>query len=321
MNNTLKDIARFIEAHDGFGIIGHVSPDGDSFGSALGLHHALKAMGKKSVPLFADGMTKYCSFLPGADEVRTDASAEEYPFAIAVDCADHKRLGSVAEYFDKAEHRVCIDHHVTNVGYADMNYVETVAATGELIYRLLGEMDFTPDRNTAACLYTAIATDTGNFSFNNTTSNSFRITSELVGCGIALPEINRRLFSEKSLGHIRLQGRIIEKMHMSDDCRVSVSTVSCDDIRSLGATLEDAENLIDTLRVIDTVEAAAVLKEIGDGSIRVSMRGKVSADVSSVATRFGGGGHKLAAGCTLYTDLDEAATIIFNALCECVKEY
>lgn len=318
--NTLADVARFIEAHDGFGIIGHVSPDGDSFGSALALHLTLKAMGKRSVPLFADGMTKYCSFLPGAEDIRTEADSAEYPYPIAVDCADTKRLGSLAGYFGSAKETACIDHHITNPLFAGLNVIEETAATGELIFRLLAELGAEPDKEIATCLYTAIATDTGNFSFSNTTSDSFLIVSKLLKYGIDLPAVNRRLFSEVALGRVRMTGRVIRNMRLSEDGRVAVSSIRKEDFAELSASVEDAENQIDTLRDIDTVEACAVLKQMPDDTIRVSMRGKTYADVSAVASRFSGGGHRLAAGCTMYCGIGEAEETIFGALMQSVKE-
>lgn len=318
--NTIQEIADWIRNRDGFGIITHVSPDGDAFGSELALYCGLKKLGKRVCALCADPVTRYCSFLPFSEMVADFADVAEYPFMISVDCADRKRLGSLEPLFFSAEENVCIDHHATNPLFGCLNYVENTAAAGEIIYRLLNELNVQIDKEIATCLYTAISTDTGNYSFTNTTADSFRITAELLGYGIDLSGLNRRLFAEVSLGHVRLNGQIIRNLRLSPDKSVGVAYLGEDDFREAEATREEAENLIDTIRNIIGVEAAAVLKLAEDGTIRVSMRGKSYADVSKVAKAHNGGGHRLAAGCTLEGDLIEQTNMIYEELCLAVKE-
>lgn len=318
--NSIREIADWILSRDGFGIITHVSPDGDAFGSELALYGGLKKLGKRVCALCTDPVTRYCSFLPNADAVTNTADLSEYPFMISVDCADRLRLGMLEPLYFAAKETVCIDHHMTNPLFGGLNYVENTAATGEIIYRLLKELGVVFDREIATCLYTAIATDTGNFAFTNTTAESFRITADLLQYGIDLSALNRRLFSESTLGHVLLEARVIDHLRLSEDGLVGVSYIADDDFLLTGAQREDAENLIDTIRNIIGVEAAAVLKTAADGSIRVSMRGKSYADVSVVAQAHNGGGHKFAAGCTLEGDILAERDMIFEELCRAVKE-
>ena len=166
----------------------------------------------------------------------------------------------------------------------------------------------------ATCLYAALATDTGNFSYRNTTPDTFRIMAELLESGLDLPALNQRLFRTTSLPRLRINALAIDRLELYCNNRLGFCTLSIADLASLGATREDCESVIDIIRDIDTVEVAAFLREGMDGAVRVSMRGKTSADVSRVAQRFGGGGHRLAAGCTIRTTLEEARALLLPEL-------
>ena len=186
-------------------------------------------------------------------------------------------------------------------------------ATGELVYRILGRLSVEPDVETASLLYVALASDTGNFSYSNTSPETFRIAACLLERGIDLPELNRRLFRTIPYRKLLLQSRAVAACTLHAEGRIAVSTLSLGDLAACGATGEDSEGLIDDLRDIDTVEIAALLREETDGSVRVSLRGKREADVSRIAVRFGGGGHRLASGCTMRVPLAQAAEAVLTA--------
>lgn len=312
--------AEFIKTHDDFLLIAHVSPDGDTLGSCLALYCALLSLGKKAQITCEEPVPHTYRFLPHADRVCLPKDAVPAETVIAVDCADILRTGDCKDLFLAAKHTLCIDHHATNPLYAEENFVEIVAATGELIFRVLCALGIAVDTDMATCLYTALACDTGNFAYSNTTPDTFRIMAELLESGIDLPEVNRRLFRSEPVRKTRLRARAVTKMQLHCDERIGVAALSLDDFADCGATGEDNEGVIDAIRDIDTVEIAAILRECLDGAIRVSLRAKHSADVSIVAQKFGGGGHRRAAGCTLRVPLAEAERQITDALIRLLSE-
>ncbi len=305
----------FIQSHQSFYLAAHQSPDGDTLGSCLALRAALRTLGKEATVVCPDAVPAYLQFLDGAkDVIGTDAIEPPKDAVIYIDCGDHKRTGHLRTALESAPWQFCIDHHGTNPRESkDGDWVEEVSATGELILKLLKALRVPIDRGIATALYTAISTDTGNFSYSNTTPEAFRAAADLLGCGINLPELNRVLFREKPLRKVKLIAYTLAHMELSEDGRLNLCAIPESAIEACGASKEDCEGLIDCLRDIDTVEAACVLRE-SDGTVRVSMRSKRFCNVAEIAGRFGGGGHVRAAGCTLELPLDEAVRVMREAL-------
>ena len=309
----LTDAVRFIRAHDDILLISHVSPDGDTLGSALALYAVLNQLGKRAQIVCEEPVPKIYRFLPGADRVLLPEQARPAKAAVSVDCADLARTGRCEPLFRAAEHTLNIDHHGTNDRYAEENYVQRCGATGELIYGVIVNLKGNLTREIASCLYAAITTDTGNFAYSYTTPDTLRIAAELLDVGIDLPYLNRMLFRTVPFQKARLHALAVMKTALYQGGRIGIAQLTRDDIARCGAAEEDCEGIIDAIRDIDTVEIAALLRESGDGSIRVSLRGKTVADVGRIALTFGGGGHRLAAGCTLEPPLKDAAERILAA--------
>lgn len=316
----LADAVRFIRSHDDILLIAHVSPDGDTLGSSFALYGALQEMGKRVQVVCEDAVPNIYGFLPFSEKLIPPEQAQPAEAVICVDCADLARTGRCEPLFRAAKDTLNIDHHGTNDGYAALNYVKKAAATGELIYRLLTELMVPISRDVAACLYAAIATDTGNFSYSNTTPDTLRVTAELLDAGIDLPDLSRRLFRTVPFHKLRLQALAVDKTKLYANGRIGIAYVTLSEIASCGAKAEDTEGIIDLIRDIDSVEIAAFLRESEDGAVRVSLRGKTCADVSKIATRYQGGGHRLAAGCTLRMPIADAADAILNASEALLKE-
>ena len=314
---NLNRAVSFIQSHHHFYLAAHQSPDGDTMGSCLALRAALLGMGKEATVVCPDPAPKNLSFLDGVDTVTgTNGIKPPQEAVIYVDCADHKRTGTLQETLESAPFQFCIDHHGTNPRQSkDGDWVEDVSATGELVLRLLNAMHAPITQGIAVALYTAIATDTGNFAYSNTTAESFKAAAELMQYDIDLSELNRILFREMTLAKARLVAYTLGHMELSLDGRLNLCAIPESVLDACGATKEDCEGLIDDLRDVDTVEAACILKE-SDGVVRVSMRSKRSCDVAAIAKRFGGGGHLRAAGCTLELPLKEAVRVMRDALTE-----
>ena len=301
----LSDAVRFLREHDSFLLIAHVAPDGDALGSCLALQKLLGQMGKQARVICDDPVPHLYAFLPGAGDVLPgDAPADAEAF-VAVDCADVGRTGR--QWSRKGERPgLCIDHHVTNPAFADANYIEDCAATGELVCLLYEALDQPIDPEAGMCLYAAIATDTGNFAYSSVTPRTFSLMSKVMESGFDLPECNRLIYRNQRLQKLRMTARTVENARLYRDGQVIVATLSKAETEAVGGLKADADGIIDSLRDVETVTVACFLREEGENEVKVSLRSKDRVDCAALATVYGGGGHVRAAGATLYTGLSEA---------------
>ena len=296
-----------MRGNDDILFIAHVSPDGDTLGSCLALYHMALQMGNRAQVACEEPVPSAYRFLPGADVVTPPEDARQAAAVMCVDCADTARAGRCQALVNAAERTFCIDHHGTNSGYADGNYIEPAAATGELAYKLLRELRLTLTADIATCLFAAISSDTGNFSYANTTPESFRIAADLAETSIDIAVINRFLFRSFPYNKVMLRGRAITNMRLYCRGQLGMSILTQRDMRECSATSGDAEGIVDLIRDIDTVQIAVLLRESSDSRIRVSMRAKTAVNLGELAAALGGGGHLHAAGCTLDMPIPEAA--------------
>ena len=309
----LQDAVRFLRTHDDILLIAHVSPDGDTLGSCFALYGALLELGKHAQVVCEDPVPAIYRFLPFSEQLIPPEQAKPAEAVVCVDCADVTRTGRCEPLFRAASATLNIDHHGTNDRYAEENYVQKAGATGELIFNVIACLKIALNKNIASCLYAAITTDTGNFSYSNTTPDTMRIAADILDTGIDLPYLNRSLFRTVPFHKLKLHALAVSKAQLFEYGRIGISFITMEEILSCGATNEDSEGIIDSIRDIDSVEIAAFLRESENGLVRVSLRGKSSADVSKIATQFGGGGHKLAAGCTLEAPIEDAFAQILDA--------
>ena len=301
----LTDAVRFLREHDNFLLIAHVAPDGDTLGSCLALQQLLGHLGKAARVVCDDPVPHLYAFLPGADQILTaDAPVEAAAF-VAVDCADTGRTGSQWDRVGTGP-SLCIDHHVTNPAFAQVNYIEDCAATGELITLLYEAFQAPLSPEAGMCLYTAIATDTGNFAYSNVTPRTFALMGKVMESGFDLPEGNRFLYRNQRLQKLRMTARTVENARLYRDEQVIVGTLSKAETEAVGGLNSDAEGIIDSLRDVETVLAACFLREEGENEVKLSLRAKDRVDCAALAKAFGGGGHVRAAGATLHMSLREA---------------
>ncbi len=314
---NLQALADWICQKDGFTLVAHISPDGDTLGSNLALCCALQAMGKQAQVVCDQPVPYIYAFLPGAKSIAlTQQARQDYHHIIAVDCADQQRMGEAQALIKVAGDTANIDHHGTNIGYAAYNLVDPqAAATSELIFALCNALQVPLDEKIATCLYTALVTDTGNFAYSSTTARTLRVAAALLETGIDIADINRRIFRTVPLSKTRLLGRALCTMELYAQGALGISCVSRQDMQDCGATSEDVEGIIDNIRDVEGVEIAMLLRESSMGnSIKISLRSKEYADVSQIACRFGGGGHIHAAGCTLEGNtLKQAKSLLLEA--------
>lgn len=301
MELKLTEIINKINEKDNIVLLVHESPDGDAIGSIIALNLALKNMGK-NVQCFIEKVPLNCEFLINSigEDIKTFDEidfSKKYDLCISLDCGDVDRMGRAKPLFENADFTICIDHHYTNDNYAMLNYVDgEAAATGELIYELLREMNITLDSNVATALYAAISSDTGNFKHNNTKKSTFDIAGELIGYGVDISKVAYYLFSETSLNRMKFMGKMLQEVEVVIDGKVGILIAKQEDIDEFAVNESELEGMVDYARYIKGVEVGIFIKP-SDGVFKVSLRSNGKVDVSEVASKFGGGGHKFAAGC------------------------
>lgn len=307
MKLTHSEAAEILLQQDQFVILTHRRPDGDTLGSAALLCRGLRQLGKTAHILRNPEMTeKYAPLHQGL----TKDSAQAEDTLIAVDTAS---LGLLPEEFRHLEEHIClrIDHHATAGRFGKWELVDsTAAACGELVYDLLLQMGVTLDVPMADALYTAISTDTGCFRYANTTANTFAVAAACANISPNLFALNQVLFETNSLGRLRVQGWIVENALFLQDGQVVICALPKSVEQELGLTEDDMENISGFPRSIAGVKIAATLREEAADRVKLSVRAVPGYDAAAVCARFGGGGHKGAAGATIQLPMAKAAEAV-----------
>lgn len=314
----MNELAGEIKKLDDIAVVTHINPDGDALGSALALNMALCSMGKKSrVVLTAPLPKKYRFPELKADYILLGDAPESFSCVIAVDCADFRRLGEAKKLFNHAAYTINIDHHVSNDGFAHLNYVVPEPSAGEIVYDLICALDIQLDVDMAAALYVAISSDTGNFTYENTLPRTFERCAKIAETGLPITSIANRLYNARTYESTLLIGKVIENLRLYFDARLAVTRISLAELSGTGATAEDCETVINYARDIDTVELAVFIRQFKENLYKVSFRSKNDIDVMEIAQRFGGGGHKKASGCTMSGEIED----ILDTVLHIAKEF
>lgn len=294
-----EQLAEVLLASDRIAVMSHVAPDGDAIGTALAMTRALRRIGKQACAVLTDPVPVMYSGLPGADEiVPPDALPFVPELAFSVDAADEGRLGTAAELFRSAPMRAVLDHHATDPGFGDVFHVEGERAScGEIALRLIRRLGLEPDREIASCLYMAISTDTGNFSYKNTDAEALHAAADCVACGADAEKLSRAAFRERSLGATRLLGAALDRIGTRAGGRIAWTYVDQEMLAAAGAILEDASRICNYLSEIRGVTIGVYFEQRG-ADAKISWRAN-GADISGLARSFGGGGHAAAAGATI----------------------
>lgn len=303
-------LAEVFHNHRSFVLISHVRPDGDAIGSQIALGHALMALGKTVHLINEDPVPEPLSFLAGADRVADPPDVPlDVEVAIALDTASKERLGARALHAaTRAKLWVNIDHHISNPGYGDLNWIDaTSPATGQIVYDLITALDLPLPDEARDAIYVAISTDTGSFQYPSTNARTYRIAADLVDRGLDVGTINSKTYDELPFRRVELMRELLRTLELSAGGRVAHWELREETRKTLNLRPEDSEGLIDIIRSIRGVLLAVFFEDLPDGKIRISMRSKdPRVDVCDIATRFGGGGHKLAAGIRMPGPLDVA---------------
>ncbi|MFN2542151.1 MAG: bifunctional oligoribonuclease/PAP phosphatase NrnA [Chthoniobacterales bacterium] len=322
--SSFAEIGQAFRTHDTIAILGHVRPDGDALGSELALGLSLRELGKNVHIWNEEGMLEKYSFLPRAELMsQPPAEPQDVDLAVALDTAIQNRLGTAGQAVRSAKLWINIDHHVSNPGYGDLVYIDPSApATGQILFQLIKSEKLPLDRDIAENLFVAISTDTGSFQYPNTTAQTFEVAAELVRVGLDVGAISQKTYENYPRRRIELLRELLGTMQFDADGKVASFALDLKIAAELGVIPEDNEGLIDHLRAIRGVIAAVFFEELTDGKVRVSMRSKTAAvDVCTICEKFGGGGHKLAAGARIRGTLAEVRRRVLEETCDVVKRY
>ncbi|HMC28742.1 MAG TPA: bifunctional oligoribonuclease/PAP phosphatase NrnA [Verrucomicrobiae bacterium] len=287
-----------VRASDSICVVGHVRPDGDCIGSQLGLAIALRNQGKKVTCWNQDPMPRKLAFLDTDQLLTHPKNNSAFDCVIATDCASFERLGTAGKLIGDRRIFINIDHHESNTRYADINWIAPRApSTGELIYRLLDCANWAVTPEIADCLFTAVSTDTGSFQYPSTRPSTYYVGGKLVERGADLAKVSNEVYQSYPLSRVRLMQHMFNKFRLTHNNQIAYFWLKKADYTRTGAGRDDSEGLIDHIRAIETVCVACLFEEVEPELTRVSLRSKTEkVDVNEIAEKFGGGGHKAAAG-------------------------
>ncbi len=315
----LSQVVELIENKEIFGITTHLRPDGDGIGSSLALWWLLKSLGKKAEVILRDPVPSSCLRLSGVEYVRYVKEIDrDYDAIFVMECSDPKRPG--IEDLEK-QFLVNIDHHATSEHFGQVNWIDaTASAVGEMIYNLCKAIGGRVTKEIAECVYTALLTDTGSFHFSNTSERTFKVASELIRAGVKPAKLSESVFNSYPWSRIELLWRVMSTVKRDASGKVAYLLQTQDMLDDARATEEDAEGFVNMPLTAEEVEASVMLKESAPEVFRVSLRSKGDVNVVRIAEKFGGGGHKNAAGCTLYGSLSKIEEEIVGLLVEAVAK-
>lgn len=313
MEVTLKQAGEIILKAQNIVLSSHVNPDGDNVGSTLGLYHALKGTGKNIQILLDDKLPDNLGMMEGLELYqRPEKELENIDLLVILD-VDIDRIGRVREVVKAPV--LNIDHHVSNSKVCDYCYVDAkAAATAQIVYSLIKEMDIPFSVQSATCLYTGIASDTGFFRYSNTTPFTLRAAAELLEAG-AKPDKISEIFDQRSFSSVKAAGKAIDTIELYHDGKIALMTVD----KALKESADNTEGFVNFARNIRGIDVAVMIKYADENVTRVSMRSK-NTNVSEIAQSIGGGGHIRAAGATVYKNLDQAKEVVLNAIVEGMKK-
>jgi phosphoesterase RecJ-like protein len=317
-----SEIREALRGHHRVLVTSHLRPDADAFGSLIAAALWLKEEGHDVQAWNEDGMLAKFSFLPFSELVgRPPEFPVDFDAVLALDTSVKNRLGSVVSSVGGSPLWICIDHHKSNEGYADLNLIDpSRPATGEILAEAFLQEGITITSGMATNLFAAISTDTGSFQYEGTGVRTFEIAAELIRRGVQVADISRSLYESQPRRRLNLLRHALVHARFTCDDRVASFSLSRADVAALGVIPEDNEGIIDNLRSVEGVQAAAFFEELAGGSVRLSLRSKdTTFDSCNLCRQFGGGGHPMASGARIQGTLAEVEERVLAAICEAIE--
>lgn len=299
----------------------HIGPDGDALGSLTAVGQAMKQLGKQVTLVCDDGSLSRFKYLPMSDQIQTERETDVvYDLLFAVDCGDESRMGNVfASLPDPKPFVINVDHHITNTLFGDINLVDPQAtSTTEILYSLLTDLGVSLTTDLAWSLLTGLVTDTLGFRTAGVTARTMRIASELIEAGADLSLVTQQGLTIQPYATLQMWRTGLNKMRMEGG--LVWASISKQDLSAINYTSSSSAGLVNMLADVEEAAIGAVLMEMRDGSIRVGFRCRAPYSVSELALNLGGGGHPLAAGCTLDGPLEQAESLVVDMCREVIRQ-
>lgn len=301
-------------------LLAHLRPDGDAFGSLLALGHALRDRGQRPSLFVEGGMIPMYQFLPGSELV-LDLPAQlppETDCLVALDTSTRDRLGQKTLSWPQPID-IVIDHHISNPAYGKLNLiVSEIPSTTGVLFELFQQASWKVSPANATCLYTGLTTDTGSFRYRGTNAHTLHAAAQLVELGADPAEIAKQCYLSITHERFALRKMVSNTISIKDKKKSAFLTILPDFYAKTGAKSEDTEGIIEEVASIQGVEVGSLFEFMPDGGLRVSLRSKGKVDVNSIASSFGGGGHKAAAGIRFAKDAEKNRDLVLAAISQSV---
>lgn len=306
-DRSIASVVQVLRERDRFIVTGHRNPEGDALGSSIGLGLALGEMGKDVIFYNADPVPRVLGLFPGAERVTSSlADARKGDTVIVCDCGELERVGGEMLARRDEFRFVNLDHHVSSTGFAEISYIDPAAsATSLLVFRILKALGRPVSADVATNLLCGLVTDTGSFRYSNADPETFEAAAELVRRGARPDFISQRLFDSNEEKTFRLLARVLDTLDFSGGGRVASVVVTVEMFEATKTGPEHVEGFVNYPRGVEGVELAFLLRELGSGQWKVSLRGQGLVDTTRIATAYGGGGHRNASGCTVQGAMDK----------------
>jgi phosphoesterase RecJ-like protein len=313
----LSQVVELIEKKQKFGITTHIKPDGDGVGSSLGLCWLLRSLGKSAEVLVHGEIPIAYRSLPGAGEIRdVDSIDAKFDAIFVIECSDLQRPGIRGL---ESEFTVNIDHHATSEHFGSINWIDsTASAVGEMIYNLCKAIGGKITREIAECVYMALVTDTGSFHFSNTTDRTLKVASELVKAGVKPAEVSEVVYNNYPWSRIELMRQVLDTVKRDESGQVASLRQTLKMREVAGAVDGDNNGFVNIPLTAREILAVVYMREVGPDEYRVSLRSKGDINVARVAEKYGGGGHRNAAGLRIEGNWDEREAELVAAVREAV---
>lgn len=310
---TRNECAQYLLSHDNYCILSHRRPDGDTLGSTAALCLGLRQLGKTAHVLHNPETTERFQWLHAG---LSKEAAEEGDTIVTVDVASPGMLPLSFQHLLGRIH-LRIDHHASATSFTDCELVDGDSAScAEVVWDVLEIMNVQMDSPLAEAVYVGLSTDTGCFRYSNTTDHTFSVAAACARGGARIYELNQELFETNTLGRLRMQAWIVDHMKLLGKGEMAIVAIPKAKEQEIGVTEDDMDNISSFPRTVAGVCMAATLRETSDDGTKISVRAIPGYDATRVTVRFGGGGHKGAAGASLKMSLEEAAKAVEKAMLE-----
>ena len=317
---TVERIKNEIEQASEILVTTHIAPDGDALGSLTAVGQMLHAMGKQFDLICDDGVLRKFEYLPLAKDVRRRVDRKKiYDLMIAVDCGDEHRMGYVYSRLTCEPLLINIDHHISNTNFGHINLVVAdVTSTAELLAKLIPMLGVEIDQGIATSLLTGMVTDTLGFRVTGVTAETLKVAGDLIAAGADLADITLKALVLQELNTVKMWSKGLNKMEVEDG--IAWAAISLKDQQAISDEPVSNHGLGNMISDIHGIAMSAVFTEKEDGEIRIGFRSRPPWDVSALATKLGGGGHRFASGCSQHGELDEVVQNVVKLAKESISQ-